>query len=68
MEYDAIGIPKRYAGERYMYKGRALTIIENQGLMVLCPCGDMLLVRYDDASDADEDVQLENTTELERIV
>lgn len=64
MDYDAVGYPKRYAGERYLFAGRIFTIIENLGLMVLCPCPDSLSVRYDDN---DEEAVIENNDKFERV-
>ncbi len=64
METDAVGYPVRNAGERFQYQGRIFIIVENLGLMVLCPCPDSLLVRYDDT---DEDATIENSNDFQRI-
>ncbi len=64
METDAVGYPKRYAGEQYVRYGRLFTIIENKGLMVLCPCPDSLLVRF---ADTNEETLIDNSNEFIRF-
>ena len=64
MDVDAVGLPKRCPGERFLLNGRIFTIIENLGLAVICPCPDSLHVRYEDN---DEDAVIENDILFERI-
>lgn len=60
---DAMGYKKRYAGDKLQFKstGRKFTVIENQGLLVLCPCGDILLIHFDDKN---ETLIVENSLDI----
>ena len=50
METDVVGYPKRNAGDKLVINGYQTIVIENQGLAVLCPCPDTLLVQWPDGS------------------
>lgn len=48
---DAAGLPIRNKGDKIVVEGRRATVVKNLGLVVLCPCPDMLRVRFDDNSE-----------------
>lgn len=45
---DNAGFPLRKFGDRLVIDGKQAVVLENRGLFALCPCGDLLLVRFTD--------------------